>query len=210
MKKISLLIIEDEVLLREGLRSLLEKEDFVRSIYEAGDRNQFLKLMPDIVPDIVLLDIRLKGSTGVELLKDIREMKHAPKVVVVTGLDGIELIINLLKEGVNAIISKLDGYNEIIKAIRAVMSSDTYFPDHIVKIIQNNANQLNLTPPVILTFQEKEMLKSIATGQTTKQMASDLKMSEATAETYRLRLIRKLKVPNTAALLAYAYRNGIL
>lgn len=210
MKKIDILIVEDEVLLRDGLRELLQKEDFVRNIYEAGERKEFLQRLAEVTPDLILLDIRLKENSGMELLIDIRKLKSTPKVIVVTGLDGIELVINLLKEGVNSIISKLDGYKEILNAIRTVIESDSYFPERILTIIQNNANLLSTAPPVTLTFQEKEMLKSIAAGHTTKQMAGDLKMSEATTETYRLRLIRKLQVPNTAALLAYAYRNGIL
>ena len=210
MKKIDILIVEDEVLLRDGLRELLQKEDFVRNIYEAGERKEFMQRLAEVTPDLILLDIRLKESSGIELLSEIRKLKSVPKVIVVTGLDGIELVINLLKEGVNSIISKLDGYKEILKAIHTVMESDNYFPVRILKIIQDNASLLSTAPPVVLTFQEKEMLKSIAAGHTTKQMAGDLKMSEATTETYRLRLIRKLQVSNTAALLAYAYRNGIL
>jgi two-component system response regulator DegU len=79
-----------------------------------------------------------------------------------------------------------------------------------LNVIQANAHRWDQVPPVVLNFLEKELLKAIASGLTTKEIASQLKMSDATAETYRIRLIRKVGVQNTAGLMAYAYRNGIL
>jgi DNA-binding NarL/FixJ family response regulator len=210
MNKINILIVDDEALLRQGLRSMLEKEAFVHTVYEAGDGEEFRKALSNQI-DIVLLDIRLRRESGLELLKVLQETKgHQPKVIAVTGLDGIELIINLLKSGVHGIVYKLDGYDEIIKSINAIMNSDSYFPANILKIIQSNHRQWDTTPGITLSFQEKELLKAIATGSTTKQIAVDLKMTEATAETYRIRLMKKVGVSNTAALLAFAFRNGIL
>jgi DNA-binding NarL/FixJ family response regulator len=90
------------------------------------------------------------------------------------------------------------------------VNDESYFPANILRIIQSNAQRWDDVPGVILTFQEKELLKAIASGATTKEIGPQLKMSPATAETYRTRLMKKVGVPNTAALLAYAYRNGIL
>ena len=210
MDKINILIVDDEVLLREGLRSLLARETFVQGIYEAADDVEFVRQVEQHRIDIVLLDIRLRKVSGVDIMKTVRTMPIQPKVIAVTGLDGVELMINLLKGGVHGIVYKLDGYAEILKAIEAVMTTGSYFPYSILKIIQANLNRWESIPSVTLTFAEKELLKAIATGSTTKEIASDLKMSPATTETYRIRLMKKLGVPNTAALLAYAYRNGIL
>ena len=210
MNKLKILIVDDEALLRQGLRSMLEKEEFIQTIHEAGDAEEFQRELKEHSFDIILLDIRLRQSSGLELLKQIKDHPTQPKVIAVTGLDGIELMINLLKSGVHGIVYKLDGYNEIIKSIQAIASLGTYFPETILRIIQANANRWDNIPPVVLSFQEKELLKAIATGSTTKAIASELKMTESTTETYRVRLMKKVGVPNTAALLAYAYRNGIL
>jgi DNA-binding NarL/FixJ family response regulator len=210
MKKISVLMVEDEALIRQGLRSLLEKEDFVKDIYEAGNAKECREQLAVRSVDIVLLDVKLPGVKGQELLVDLMSREHHPMVIVVTGLEGVELIINLLKSGVNSIVFKLDGYTEIVKSIKEVLNTGHYFHPKVTALIQANAHRWDHVPPVSLSFQENELLRILAGGYTTKEMAIQLKMTEATTETYRTRLIRKLGVQNTAALLAYAYRNGIL
>jgi Response regulator containing a CheY-like receiver domain and an HTH DNA-binding domain len=210
MQKINVLIVDDEALIREGLRALLEKEAFIGHISEASDATQFYAHLSKKNINMILLDIRLRDATGVELLKSIKRFDPSPKVIVVTGMDGVELIINLLKNGVDGIVYKLDGYNEIRKTIRSILASGNYFPESILKIIQANAGSWDNIPTVVLTSQELKILKAIARGSITREIANELSMTEATAETYRLRLIKKLGVSNTAGLLAYAYRNGIL
>jgi DNA-binding NarL/FixJ family response regulator len=210
MDKINVLIVDDEVLLRDGLRALLERELFIDKIFEAGDEEEFNHQISSQHIDIILLDIRLRKTNGIQLLQKLDRTNPDLKVIAVTGLDGIEIIINLLKFGIHAFVYKLDGYGEIIKAIKAVRSTGNYFPEAILKIIQSNLHRWNDIPTVTLTFQEKDLLKGIASGAITKEIAVQLKMSESTAETYRVRLMKKLGVSNTAALLAYAFRNGIL
>jgi len=210
MKKINILLVDDEVLIRQGLRSLLEKEDFVSTIYEAGNAEEFYKHIDAHPLDIILLDVRLPGIKGPDLLGSIMRRPLPPKVIAVTGMEGVELVINLLKSGVSGIVFKLDGYTEISKAIREVMRSGHYFQDKIIRIIEVNAYRWDHVPPISLSYQENEFIQVIASGLTTKEMAMKLKMSESTTETYRTRLLKKLGVPNTAALLAYAQRNGIL
>ncbi|MEX2231265.1 MAG: response regulator transcription factor [Cyclobacteriaceae bacterium] len=210
MYRINILLVDDEALIRQGLRALLEKENFVENIFEAGDAEEFRVVISKHKVDIVLLDIRLRDSTGIELLESIKRSKHQPKIIAVTGMEGIELIINLLKSGVDGIVYKLDGYDEIRKTIKSILASGNYFPEKILRIIQSNASKWDNTPTVTLSMQELSILRAISRGSITKEIATELNMSEATAETYRVRLIKKVGVPNTAALLAYAYRNGIL
>jgi two-component system response regulator FimZ (fimbrial Z protein) len=210
MKKLSVLIVDDEVLIRQGLRAILEKEPFVGSIYEAGTKEEFNSRLDENVIDLILLDIRLRKTSGLELLKLLKKIDRRPKVIAVTGLEGVELIVNLLKAGCDGIVYKLDGYKEILKTIEAILDGKHYLPDRVRKIIQSNAKRWDKTPVVVLSFQEMELVRAIANGLTTKQMAADLKLKPATAETYRIRLLKKIGVPNTASLLAYAYRNGIL
>lgn len=209
MTKLNLLLVEDEALIREGLRALLEKEPFVKGIYEASTELEFREEIKREI-DIVLLDFRLSNTNGLELLSILRNDTNPPKVIVLTGLEGTELIINLLKSGVHGIVYKLDGYKEIINTIRKVLETGSFFSDKIVSIIQANAHWWDHVPTVLLTLPERDLLKAIADGLTTKEISTLLKMTEATAETYRVRLIKKLGVHNTAGLLAYAYRNGIL
>lgn len=210
MSKINILIVDDEALIREGLRSLLEKETFAGHLFEASDAETFHAHISKERIDLVLLDIRLRNTTGVELLESIRKVEPRPKVIAVTGMEGVELIITLLKLGVDGVVYKLDGYDEIRKTINSVLTSGNYYPETVLRIIQSNAKAWEHIPSVLLNAQELSILRAIARGSITKEIATELKMAEATAETYRLRLIKKVGVTNTAGLLAYAYRNGIL
>ncbi len=209
MEKYTFLLVEDEVLIREGLRSLLEKENLVKAIYEASNRIEFEQQVKK-KPDFVILDFRLINTNGIELLALLKKEEVPPKVIVLTGLEGTELVMNLLQAGVHGIVYKLDGYQEILKTIRKTVELGSYFSEKILNIIKGNAHRWDTVPPVVLNFSERELLKAIASGLTTKEIAPFLKMSEATTETYRIRLIRKVGVHNTAGLLAYAFRNGIL
>ena len=210
MDKANFLMVENDTLLRQGFVNLLKREYFVRNVYEAANATEFETQINAHTIDIVLLDVHLGDVSGVEILMKLRKRPIQPKVIVVTGLEGVELMINLLKAGVEAIVSKLDGYTEVLKAIKEVMKGGTYFPDRVLQVIRNNASRWDSVPPVTLTESEKELLKALSRGLTTKEVAVHLKMAEATAETYRLRLQKKLGVHNTAALLAYTYTNGIL
>ncbi len=210
MQRINILLVDDEVLIRQGVRALLEKEDFVDEIYEAGNADEFHEVVNAKTLDIILLDVRLPGVKGPDLLGSVINRPMPPRVIAVTGMEGVELVINLLKAGVSGIVFKLDGYAEISRAIHEVMTTGHYFQDKITRIIEMNAYRWDHVPPVSLSTQESELIQVISSGLTTKEVAQKMKMSEATTETYRTRLLKKLGVPNTAALLAYAYRNGIL
>jgi DNA-binding NarL/FixJ family response regulator len=209
MIKYNFLLVDDEALIREGLRALLEKESFVKEVYEASNVKEFGEQLGRGV-DFIVMDFRLVDTNGLNLLSMVKREDDHPKIIMLTGLEGTELLMNLLKAGVHGIVYKLDGYKEILKTIQAVMDKGSYFSQKVLNVIQANAHRWDQVPPVVLNFLEKELLKAIASGLTTKEIASQLKMSDATAETYRIRLIRKVGVQNTAGLMAYAYRNGIL
>jgi DNA-binding NarL/FixJ family response regulator len=209
MTKFNFLLVEDEALIREGLRSLLEKEPFVKEIHEACNGKQFREQIKKDI-DFVVMDFRLSDTNGLDLLALLKKEIIQPKVIMLTGLEGTELLMNLLKAGVHGIVYKLDGYSEILRTIQSVMDKGSYFTQKVMNIIQANAHRWDHVPPVVLNFAERELLKAIASGLTTKEIASQLKMSDATAETYRIRLLKKVAVQNTAGLMAYAYRNGIL
>lgn len=209
MRKMNFLLVEDEALLREGLRALLEKEQFVGIIYEASNAQEFRSQIRNSI-DFVLMDFRLTDTNGLDLLALLKHDEVQPKVIMLTGLEGPELLMNLLKAGVHGIVYKLDGYGEILTTINMVIEKGSYFSPKILQIIQENAHRWDHMPPVVLSASEREMLKAIASGLTTKEIASLLKLSDSTAETYRIRLIKKVGVLNTAGMIAYAYRNGIL
>ena len=208
-KKINFLLVEDEALIRDGLRSLLKNEVFTGKIYEASNEPEFIDCLENPI-DVVLMDFRLIDTNGLKLVEILRARSHRAKVIMLTGLEGTELLLNLLKVGVSGIVYKLDGYKEILTTVKGVLDEGTYYSPKIINVIQTNAHRWDHIPPVTLTASENRLLLEIASGLTTKEIAGKLKMTESTAETYRIRLIKKMGALNTAGLIAYAYRNGML
>lgn len=210
MNKLNVLLADDETLVRDGMRTLLEKEPFIRNIYEAANGLEAVEMMGSYKIDLVLLDIRMPGLGGAEVVQQLRALNDNLKIIVVTGLDGVELIINLLRLGVNGIVYKLHGFSEILKAILSVIERGSYFPEQVLLTIRQNSERWESVPPVSLSEKDRLLLEAIVEGLTTKQVATKLHMSERTAETYRQRLIKKVGMQNTAGLIAYAFRNGII
>jgi DNA-binding NarL/FixJ family response regulator len=210
MTRYNFLIVDDDMLLREGVSALLAKEPFVDRLYEAATLDQFDASLRMHRIDFILLDFRLKDINGMELIDHVKTMGLAPKIIVLTGLESAEIVVNLLKAGVNGIVFKLDGYAAILAGIHGVMQSGAFFTDKIMKLIQQNVHRWESIPPVVLTATEKEILRAVADGLTTKETAARLRQPETTTETYRQRLLKKVGVANAAGLIAYAYRNGLL
>lgn len=209
-KKANLLIVDDQPSIREGLRSLLEEHPSINIVYEAGDERSFLHVISNHTIDIILLDIKLKDVSGLELLAKLKGIASRPRVVALTGLEGEEVIVNLLKAGVNGIVHKLDHYEHIVKAINSALNMESYFTQYVTRVIQANTDRLNDIPSVVFSKQEKEVLQALANGLTNIQMAEQFKMTEGSMEKFRSRLMNKAGAPNAFALLAFAYRNGIL
>lgn len=150
---------------------MLQHEEFTNAIYLASNDKEFRIEFSEKRIDVVLMDIRLRNASGLDLIKEVINRPNSPKIIAVTGLDGVELIVNLLKLGVHGIVNKLNGYSEIIRSIQAVMKDESYFPENVFRIIQSNAHRWDEVPSVLLTFQERELLKAVSSGATTKEIA---------------------------------------
>jgi two-component system response regulator DegU len=210
MKKLNLLLVEDEVMVREGFRAMLEREPFTTQVHEAGNGSETLTTLHAKTIDLILLDIRLKDIHGVELARKIRNLFPDVKIIAVTGLDGAELILNLLKSGIHGFVQKMNGFDQIRKAIQAVAEDGQYFPERVVNTIKQNLDHWESPPPVQLTDKELELLRAIVAGLTTKEIADKLQLAMRTVETNRVRLMKKTNTFNTAGLIAYSFRNGII
>jgi two-component system, NarL family, response regulator DegU len=210
MTKANLLIVDDHPSVRKGYCSLLQEEPFINAVYEAEDEPGFLHAINNHPVDIILLDIKLKDISGLELLPKLKGLARQPRVVALTGLEGEAVIINILKAGVSGIVHKLDEYEQVVRTIESVWRMGTYYSPYITRVIQANCHRWSNVPPVVLTPREKEVLKAVAEGLINAQIADLHKMTERSMEKFRTRLMDKVGVPNAPALLAFAYRNGIL
>ncbi|MBL0741503.1 response regulator transcription factor [Chryseolinea lacunae] len=209
-RKYVFLLAEDDLMVREGFKALLEREPNVQRIYEAGSGDEVLDQLAAHRIDIVLLDAKMPGVPSVDVVRRIVKNFPSVKIVVVSGLVGSAIHLNLLRAGIHGFVQKLNGFDEVRKAIAAVNSTDQYYSPQIVQLIQENVRHFEFTPTVQLTEKEKMLLRGIVEGLPTKMIAEKMSVAISTAETNRSRLLRKTRTQNTAELIAYAFRNGII
>jgi len=210
LKKLTLLLTEDETLVRQGFAALLRQEPFCDTLYEAGTGSETLSVLTEKKIDILLLDIKLPDIHGLEIVKRMHHENIKTKILVITGLEGHELLLNLLHTGIDGFVPKINGFDEVCLAIRQLQEDGVYFSHEVHKLTAHLKKSKSKAPAVHLNEKDKVIIESLLTGQTTKQLAGKLNMSERTAETYRRRLLQKTGTVNTATLIAYGFRNGII
>jgi DNA-binding NarL/FixJ family response regulator len=210
MKKINVLVVDDEPMFREPFCSKLEQQTFIKVVYQAHDELSFLHQLNNHTIDLVLLDIKLQNISGVELFRKLCNHDQRPLVIALTSVPGKAAMIALLQMGIDGIVRKMNFFSEIVTAIEQVLDSGDYFTEDIRQIIKEYRHRWNNLPPVLLSFMEMEVLKALANGATTAKIAALTKMTHSSAKKFKQRLMNKIGVKNSAALISYAYHNGIL
>jgi two-component system response regulator DegU len=209
-KKLTFMLAEDDRMVREGFKALLEQEPMVASIVEAGNGDEVLAILAVQSIDIILLDAKMPGMPSMNVVKRVVSEYSGTKIIVVSGLSGTALQFNLLRAGIHGFVQKLNGFDEVRKAINAVIHSNQYFPPAILKLLQENFREFNSPPPIQLTDKEFRLLRAIVDGLPTKRIAEKLNIAMSTCETNRSRLLKKTGTQNTAELIAFAYNNGLI
>jgi DNA-binding NarL/FixJ family response regulator len=205
MLKFNFLIIDDNEITLTLLNILLKDLDFCNQVYLSTSGSGGLQLLKSDNIDIVVLDYLLPDTQGDIIAESIRSNYPHIKIIMITSLEGEFLTSSLLKINVHSILYKSLSLNKIVEAIRNVSCENkVYFPESIQKLLNNSAG---LKVPDSI---DREIIKAIANGVSTKQLSSLCNISVRTVETRRSRLLKKLGVKNTAELIAFAFRNGIL
>lgn len=218
MEPIRIAIVEDQPLARHSLSALLKTIDDLQLIMEAADGGTFLQLLAGNcqLPDIAIIDINMPGLTGMDLNELLRERYPAIKVIVLSIHIQERLISKMINAGARAYINKNCEVNELIAAIRAVHQVGFYMNEQTMKAIQNvasyrNKKVKNLTAiPIELTSREKEILTLICKEQSNSEIADSLNLSIRTVEGHRNNLLIKIGCKNTAGLVLFAVRYGIV
>jgi DNA-binding NarL/FixJ family response regulator len=210
MNVINLLLVDDQALFRESIRSLLQQNMDSVSIYEAANGREALNIMQLNRIDVVLLDVNMPDINGVEVAAEILEKHERTSVVILSQHGGEALIIHLLKLGVHGFLHKNTNVNELKIAIDAVMRGDKYFDEGISAIYNNTVNVVKTAPTIIFNKREAEILVQLKMGRSSKEIAGNMDLKENTVNSYREVMLRKTKTKNVAELITYAYQNGIL
>lgn len=213
MKPVRVLLADDHALVRAGLRELLQKLPDVEVVAEAGDGREALGLVKTALPNLVLLDITMKGLTGLEAAERIVKDFPGVKVVMLSMHANEEYVLRSLRAGVSGYIIKDAAIVELELAIKAVVAGETYLSPTISRsVIENYLNRTGdkSSPLEQLTPRQREILQLIAEGQSTKEIAFTLKLSVKTVETHRAQLMERLEIYDVAGLVRYALRVGLI
>ncbi len=212
----SVLIVEDHALVRAGICALLARESDIVVVGEVATGEEAVKIACAIRPDVVLMDLNMPGRGGLHAISEIRKFAPTVKILVITMHKSDEYIHEALRSGASGYILKESGHDELIFAIRKVLTGKIYLsPDVSERVISNMVSvqqrEASATIPVeSLTARESEVLKLVAQGEGNKQIAHRLNLSVKTVEKHRANLMRKLGLRNAAMLVAYAINNRIV
>jgi DNA-binding NarL/FixJ family response regulator len=211
MKKIRLVLADDHPLIREGFRSLLQKNERFEIVGIAENGKELIELAGNLLPDVILTDINMPVVNGLDALKNIAKLHPDIKLIVLTMHEEREYIIHALKIGVQGYLLKNIERSDLEKAIISIFEGVKYFSPLVTNILADvvvRPSQIDVAAEI--TPREKEVLELVAQGQSTKQVADKLGIGTRTVESHRMNMLKKFKASNTADLIRKALELKII
>lgn len=210
MDTINVVLADDHVLVRDGIKYLIENEKNIIVIDEASDGKEALEAVKKNKPDVLIVDIRMPELTGIEVVRILKKEHPEIKALVLSMHHSREYVVQSIQAGADGYLLKGSSKEEFIKAVRTVAGGGKYFTGDISSILISNfvngkvEAQLNEEPVSeeldVLTKREKQILKLILKGKNNQEIGEDLSISKRTAEAHRFNLMKKLKVKNLIEL----------
>ena len=211
MTPIRVLIADDHALVRAGIRALVEKIEGVVVVGEAGKGSEALKLIEELQPTVVLLDITMPEGSGFEVLDHVTKNMPEIRVIVLTVHEAGEYAIRALREGAAGFIPKSAASTELEQAIKTVVRGERYISEETSrKTLLDYGKGSKRDLLATLSPRQREVLRLIAEGRTTKQIAQLLEISVKTVETHRAQLMERLDIHDVAGLVRYAIMVGLI
>jgi DNA-binding NarL/FixJ family response regulator len=208
-RKIRVIIAEDHRIVREGLKALLGKNEKIEVIGEAGDGREAVELALKQSVDVVVMDILMPGLNGIDATKKILQKKPQTGIVLLSMSDDREHVESAIKAGVMGYVLKGEGIGELTKAIESVYRREAFFSPRVAKLLAERTKE-SICCDDELTGREREVLQLIAEGKTSGEIAQILGISTQTVEGHRINIMTKLDIHNTAGLVRYAIKKGII
>ena len=211
MKPIRVLIADDHALVRAGIRALVEKIEGVVVVGEAGRGSEALELVKELKPNLMLLDITMPDGGGFVVLDQVTKSFPEVRVIVLTVHDAGEYAIRALREGAAGFLPKSAASIELEQAIQTVIRGEPYIsPETSRKTLLDYSKGTKRDLLATLSPRQQEVLRLIAEGRTTKQIAQLLEISVKTVETHRAQLMERLDIHDVAGLVRYAIIVGLI
>lgn len=211
MGSVRVLVVDDHSIVREGLRSLLEKESDITVVAEAPDGTSALSAALEHQPDVVMMDVSMPGMNGIEATRRVTSLVPDARVVCLSLHADPHIVSSMLEAGASGYVVKSADLIELATAVRTVAAAQTYLSPAIAGgIVRDHlARRASLPSEPRLTDREREVLQLIAEGNGTGEIAGRLFISAKTVSTHRENIMRKLNLHNVVALTKYAIRQGI-
>ena len=210
---IKIFIADDHRILREGLRSMIEKIRNVDVVGEAGNGREAVRLASEKRPDVVIMDVNMPDLNGIEATRLLLKELPAVKVIALSMYSDKRFVAGMLKAGASGYLLKAGAFEELATAVQTVMAGDIYLSPRVTGVvIEDYVGQLNQeksAPTKTLSPREREILQLLAEGKSSKDVASLLHVSEKTVHSHRQNIMEKLNLHSIAELTKYAIREGI-
>lgn len=210
--KIEIIIADDHMMIREGLKQLLELDGTMKVIAEANDGEECLNLLnKKIHPDILLLDINMPKKNGIEVLEYIKQNKIPVKVLILTVHNEVEYLLKAVDIGIDGYLLKDSSYDELKEAIDVVISGNSYIQPSLLPALNESMEDYALDKEKIecLTKRELDVLRLISEGCSNKKISDELTISERTVKNHISHIFRKIDVEDRTQAAVFAIRNKI-
>jgi DNA-binding NarL/FixJ family response regulator len=210
---IRVLVVDDHAILRDGIRSLLESQEDIIVVGEACNGSEAIELVDKLLPDIVLMDISMPKTNGLEATREIKKRHPKINVLILTQHDNREYIAPALGAGASGYVLKRSGRREMLNAIRQVHEKGAFLTSNISQeVIQeySQSGRNSKQDEEHLTDRERQVLEKIVAGRSNKEIALELGISPKTVSVHRTNLMSKLNVQNTVELIRYATNNPLI
>ncbi len=209
---IRVILVDDHALVRAGMRSLLGSMAQVAVVGEASSGEEALALARNAQPDVVLMDIAMKGMTGLEAATRMRDAVPGARVIILSMHAGEEYVLQALRAGAVGYLLKDAATGELELALRSVMRGESWFSPAVSRqVVEGYVQRVGGEPAAdVLTARQREVLRLVAGGKSTKEIAFDLNLSVKTVETHRAQIMERLGIRDVAGLVRYALRTGLV
>jgi two-component system response regulator NreC len=210
---IKVLLADDHKIIRDGLRSLIERHPEMEVVGEAEDGRTTVQLARKLEPDVVIMDISMPDLNGIDATHQIVTDVPGVKVIALSMHSDKRFVVGMFKAGASGYLLKDCAFDELEQAVKTVLVDQTYLSPKIATVvIKNYVPQIStedISAFSVLSLREREVLQLLAEGKTTKEIATDLYRSVKTIETYRQKIMEKLDIHNLADLIKFAIREGL-
>jgi DNA-binding NarL/FixJ family response regulator len=210
---INILLVDDHKIVRDGLRSLLEKEPGINVMGETSSGREAVRFVSELEPDVVILDIGMPDLNGIDATRQMKARIPTTKILALSMHSDKRFVARMFAAGASGYLLKDCAFEELARAIRTVAQDQTYLsPSITTQVIKDYVRHLAVSDsarPEILTPREREVIQLLAEGKSTKHVAAALNISVKTVETHRSQIMEKLDIDSIANLTKFAVREGL-